>query len=117
MFIGYFSDNQHSKRFKKEREEVSKKSSHSSQSSKSSMISADRMWQLLDGLRNNQTREPTKRNYHQIWKQFNCFLIRLDVRPKLWESRVALFCAYLIEKGNKSSTIRSYNDQSMQSQE
>ena len=66
------------------------------------------MWQLLDGLRNNQTRESTKRNYKQIWKQFNLFLIRLDVRPKLWESRVALFCAYLIEKGNKSSTIRSY---------
>ena len=34
--------------------------------------------------------------------------MRLDSRPKSWESRTILFCAHLIEKGVKSATIKSY---------
>ena len=35
-------------------------------------------------------------------------MLKLDVKPVDWEERTALFCAYLVEKGNKSATIKSY---------
>ena len=35
-------------------------------------------------------------------------MIKLDIRPKLWEERVAMFCAHLFDKGRQSATIRSY---------
>ena len=56
----------------------------------------------------NHNRLATISNYHIIWKQFNAFLIRLDIKPKFWEERVALYCAHLMEKGTKSSTMSSY---------
>ena len=43
-----------------------------------------------------------------IWRHFNSFLIKLDRKPEDWEQRTALFCAYLIDKGNKSTTLKSY---------
>ena len=63
---------------------------------------------ILEKLKSNKNQKSTINNYHQIWKQFNDFVLRLDVKPKLWECHVALFCAYLVDKGVKSSTICSY---------
>ena len=34
--------------------------------------------------------------------------MRLDEKPKFWEDRVQLFCAYLVDNGKQSSTIKSY---------
>ena len=34
--------------------------------------------------------------------------MKLDYRPKLWEDRIALYCAYLIHTGIQSSTLKSY---------
>ena len=34
--------------------------------------------------------------------------MRLDRRPKFWEERVAIYCAYLVENGSKSATVKSY---------
>ena len=66
------------------------------------------MYQVLKRLKYNQHKSSTTGNYLQIWRQFNQFIIRLDRKPKLWEERVALFCTYLINKGRKSSAVRSY---------
>ena len=66
------------------------------------------MESVLERLQANQHRSSTKRNYLSIWRQFNAFLICLDERPKDWEDHASLFCVYLAESGNKSSTIRSY---------
>ena len=76
--------------------------------SDTSRISADRMEQILLELENSRVRKSTSKNYLQIWRMFNKFIVRLDKKPDSWECRVALFCAYLIEKGNKSTTIKSY---------
>ena len=46
--------------------------------------------------------------YHNVWKNFNKFLIRLDKRPQSWEEKVALYCGHLVEKGIQSSTLKSY---------
>ena len=35
-------------------------------------------------------------------------MIRLDKKPTLWENRAALFCAYLIDNGTQSQTVKSY---------
>ena len=45
-----------------------------------------------------------------IWRHFNKFLLNLDrnVISKSWEQKVALFGAYLVDKGNQSTTIKSY---------
>ena len=53
-------------------------------------------------------RNTTKGNYLQIWRKFNQVIIRLDVKPNSWEKRMALFCAYLVDQGFKSSTVKSY---------
>ena len=55
-----------------------------------------------------QNRESTYKNYRCIWRQFNKFIISLDVMPKLWEDRTTLFIGYLIDKDFQSSTIKSY---------
>ena len=48
------------------------------------------------------------KNYYNIWKIFNLFFIRLDVKPNNWEDRIMLFAAYLIDLGRKSTTVKSY---------
>ena len=54
-------------------------------------------------------RSTTIRNYLTIWRLFNKFLIKLDKRPKTWEARTAMFCAYMIDKGTtQSSTVKSF---------
>ena len=56
-----------------------------------------------------QTRNSTAKTYYSVWKQFNKFLIKLDVMPDSWEDRTSLFITYLIEfKQLQSSSIKSY---------
>ena len=63
---------------------------------------------LIDQLLGQTVRKSTSHNYHSIWKQFNNFFICLDYMPDDWEHRTAMFCAYLIDKGNQSATVKSY---------
>ena len=75
----------------------------------SSTISMKHMTSILEKLKSQQTRQSTSKNYLSVWRQFNSFLIKLDVKPDAWEDRTQLFIANLIEtKGLQSSTIRSY---------
>ena len=58
-----------------------------------------------------QNRESTAKNYLNIWRIFNKFLLRLDkpLRKKVsWEDKMALFGAYLIDLGHQSSTVASH---------
>ena len=80
----------------------------SSTSSSSSRISTVYMQRTLEKLLMNQHRSSTAKNYFRIWRTFNDFIVRLDIRPKLWEERTSLFVAYMIDKGAQSSTIKSY---------
>ena len=66
------------------------------------------MQQVIERLKGSTLRESTKHNYITVWRSFNKFLLRLDAKPNLWEDRVAMFCAYLIDRGGKSATIKSY---------
>ena len=66
------------------------------------------MQNILDQLKRKQTRDSTAKNYFGIWRNFNQFVVRLDVKPRKWEDRVYLYCAYSVKKGNKSVTLRSY---------
>ena len=79
-----------------------------SSKSESSTISSSYMLQILEKLKASKNRASTKRNYLQIWRKFNQFVIRLDWRPPTWERRTAMFCAYLVDRGIKSTTLRSY---------
>ena len=49
-----------------------------------------------------------KRNYYVIWKLFNKFILKLDLRPKSWEDRIVLFVGYLISEKKQSAMMRSY---------
>ena len=60
---------------------------------------------IIEKLVQNKNRQSTKNNYLGIWRQFNRFIMRLDVVPNSWEQRVILFCAFLVQNGLKSSTI------------
>ena len=66
------------------------------------------MQQAMENLKYKSNRKSTDKIYLTVWREFNKFLIKLDKRPEHWEDRVALFATYLVEKGRKSATIRSY---------
>ena len=74
----------------------------------SSSISTSAMEMIIDRLRRERIRDSTRRNYYSIWKTFNQFFIRLDVKPRTWEDRLILFVAYLIQGKKQSQTIKSY---------
>ena len=76
--------------------------------SSSSSISTAALQQIVDKLKNQRNRQSTDKVYYQIWKQFNEFFIKLDIKPRTWEERIVLFVGYLIENNRKSTTIRSY---------
>ena len=63
---------------------------------------------MVDKLRNQQHCDSTKHNYCTVWKLFNSFFPKLDIKPLNWEDRLILFVGYLAESGKKSSTIKSY---------
>ena len=63
---------------------------------------------MLEGMKNRSNKKTTMNSYMKTWRKFNEFIIRLDVIPATWEERVVLYCVYLIDRGIKSSTIKSY---------
>ena len=63
---------------------------------------------IIDQLCMQQHRDSTKQNYYCVWKLFNSFFIKLDVKPVSWEERLTLFVGYLASQQKKSTTIRSY---------
>ena len=84
-----------------------KRDSNSS-SSGTSRISKHDMEAIIEKLKCKRVRTSTAKNYLAVWRKFNQFLIRLDNMPKAWEDRTALFCAYMIQNGAQSQTIKSY---------
>ena len=55
-----------------------------------------------------QNRPSMSQNYLSVWRQFNKFVIKLDIKPQTWEEKVSLFLAQLVDSGAQSSTIKSY---------
>ena len=81
----------------------------SSQSSKiPSTISTHHMEMVVQRPLSQQNRKSTVKTYLNIWRQFNNFVISLDVKPKSWKARTTLYVAYLIDKGRQSASIKSY---------
>ena len=76
--------------------------------STASSISTAEIEQIIERLKGEQHRNSTWKNYYTIWRNFNQFYIKLDQKPRVWEDRITLFVGYLISKGRKSTTIRSY---------
>ena len=74
----------------------------------SSRISLTYILNLIDRLKNQSMKSTTAKTYLKIWRQFNSFLIHLNQLPKWSEDLVAMFCAFLIEAGLKSATIKTY---------
>ena len=66
------------------------------------------MARIVDDLLAVQHRDSTSRMYLSIWRQFNKFIITLDIKPPTWEGRAILFLAFLVERGMQSATVRSY---------
>ena len=77
-------------------------------SSSASSISASNIESLIDRLKDDRFRGTTKKNYYNIWRYFNQFVIKLDRKPNTWEGKLTLFVGYMIERKRKSSTIKSY---------
>ena len=80
----------------------------SSKSSDTSTISLNQIYHIMEGLKTRQFQDTTTQNYHGIWKNFNKFIIRLDIIPQTWEERVAAYGTYLYYHGIQSSTLKSY---------
>ena len=82
-------------------------------SSSSSKISTQHIERILECLKNLQHRSSTMKNYYNIWKLFNKFLIRLDNKPgseneHSWGKHFALYATYLVHQGAQSAAIKSY---------
>ena len=82
------------------------KRKQSTDGSNSSTISVDYMEQVIEKLKSKRVRSSTANNYLTIWRLFNRFIIRLDRRPPKWEDRAVLFCAYLVDSGYQSATVK-----------
>ena len=76
--------------------------------STNSKISSVKIMKVIDKLMSNQTRKSTGKTYLRVWRQFNNFVINLDVKPKYWEDRTTLFIGHLVDKGVKSNSIKTY---------
>ena len=77
-------------------------------SSSSSRLSAHSIHLTAESLLVNQNRRSTSKTYQSIRRQFNRFLVSLDILPKLWEDRATLYIAYLIKQGVQSATVKTY---------
>ena len=73
-----------------------------------STISTSSILRILENLKNHPNRETTAQVYHSIWRKFNRFILKLDEIPQMWEERTKLYCGYLVGKGAKSATIKTY---------
>ena len=63
---------------------------------------------ILDKLKMQMTRSSTAKNYYNIWKLFNGFILQLDRKLKMWEQRLYLYGAYLVDRGVQSAILKSY---------
>ena len=79
-----------------------------SDSSSSSSISTAEMFMFVDNFKSKRIRKTTRKNYYSVWRSFNNFYLKLDVKPNNWEDHLTLFVAYLIKSNHQSQTIRSY---------
>ena len=73
-----------------------------------STISTKYIKNTIERLRLLRYRNSTRRNYYIIWKAFNKFFLKLDIKPDSWEDRLTLFVGYLIDQNKQSATIKSY---------
>ena len=79
-----------------------------SSSSTSSRISTLEMQNKVNRLKRDKHQRTTRKAYYAVWKNFNQFYIRLDVKPPSLEERLTLFLAYLIDMKKQSCTVKSY---------
>ena len=79
-----------------------------SSASSSTSYSARSLNMIMEKLKCANSKESTKKTYLAIWRNFNNFIIKLDVKPQYWEERTAMFLAHLAEGGAQSSTLKSY---------
>ena len=66
------------------------------------------MWNIVEKLKVQGVRDSTKRIYYSVWKNFNQFFIKLDIKPPTWEERLTLYVAHLVNTGHRSQTCKSY---------
>ena len=81
---------------------------HTSTGSTDSTISTVELTEIIENLRADRHRNSTKKAYYSVWKNFNKFSIKLDIKPNSWEDRLILFVGHLVKQKRKSSTINSY---------
>ena len=82
--------------------------STSTGTSTSHVISTAEISKIVERLRLERHRSLTQAQYYCVWKLFNKFFIKLDIKPTSWEDRLTLFVGYLVHTGRKSTTIKSY---------
>ena len=88
--------------------EINKSQLSDNSSTTSSTISTAEIRTIIEKLRYERHRSSTRAQYYCIWKTFNKFYLRLDVKPGNWEDGLALFVGYLIDSNRKALTVKSY---------
>lgn len=71
-------------------------------------ISLSMFYRIVDRLSNDDVCKDTKKMYHQVWCNFNRFLLCFDDLPTSWEEKLVLYAAFLADTGNASATVASY---------
>ena len=64
--------------------------------------------QIVEQLKMHQHRDSTHKNYYLVWKLFNEFIIKLDIRPDTWEDRLTMFVGHIISEHKQSAMVKSY---------
>ena len=71
-------------------------------------ISTQEISIIVQKLKLQRNHDSTRKMYYTVWKLFNNFYLKLDMKPSTWEDRLVFFVGYLIHKKRQTSTVKSY---------
>lgn len=70
--------------------------------------SLEKFHQIIDIIKYMKHTRSTRRKYHDIWINFNKFLLQFDRMPTTWEDRIYVYMAHLVDNRKQTSTIKTY---------
>ena len=79
-----------------------------SSSDDSTSTSTAAIQNIVERLKIEHNCDKIRKTYHSVWRQFNKFYLKLDIKPQMSEDQLILFVGYLISSGKRSSTVKSY---------
>lgn len=70
--------------------------------------SLDQFHQINERIKFMKHKTSTRLKYHDIWISFNKFLLKFDRMPMMWEDRIYVYIAHLVDNKKSINTVKNY---------